>query len=67
MHENELAFWRNETIRSNARDGFKPFFEVAQNALDAYDGRIVTFSGETSCRAFRRCRFQVIPQVTQAI
>ncbi len=46
VHENELAFWRNDTIRSNAPDGFKPFFEVAQNAFDAYDGRIVTFSGE---------------------
>ncbi|KIH83423.1 MBL fold metallo-hydrolase [Pseudomonas batumici] len=46
VHDNELSFWRNDTIRSNAPDGFKPFFEVARNAFDAYDERIVTFTGE---------------------
>jgi glyoxylase-like metal-dependent hydrolase (beta-lactamase superfamily II) len=46
VHAHELEFWRNDTIRSNAPDGFKPFFELAQNAFAAYDERIVTFTNE---------------------
>lgn len=46
IHENELAFWRNKTIQASAPDGFKPAFELAQNALAAYDDKLVTFTGE---------------------
>lgn len=46
VHENELAFWRNDTIFSSAPDGFKPFFGVARNAFDAYDDKLVPFKNE---------------------
>lgn len=46
VHEKELAFWRDETISASAPDGFKPFFELARNAFDAYDDRLVPFSQE---------------------
>lgn len=46
LHSNELEFWRNDSIRAQAPDGFKPFFDVARNALDAYDDRLHPFSGE---------------------
>lgn len=47
VNEKELAFWRDETIYSNAPDGFRPFFDVAKNALDAYDAKLVPFHGES--------------------
>ena len=47
VNEKELAFWRDETIYSNAPDGFRPFFEVARNAFSAYDSRLVPFRGES--------------------
>ncbi|WP_349291106.1 MBL fold metallo-hydrolase [Citrobacter sp. JGM124] len=46
VHKKELDFWRDETIATGAPDGFKPFFELAKNAFDAYDERIVAFSNE---------------------
>jgi glyoxylase-like metal-dependent hydrolase (beta-lactamase superfamily II) len=46
VHEKELAFWRDDAIYSNAREGFRPFIELARNAFDAYDGRLVPFRGE---------------------
>mgnify|MGYP003582885160 FL=1 len=47
VNEKELAFWRDETIYSNAPDGFRPFFEVARNAFSAYDSKLVPFRGES--------------------
>ena len=47
VHEQELAFWRNETIMSSAPDGFKPFFDVARNAFDAYKDKLVPFNQES--------------------
>lgn len=46
VHEKELAFWRDETIYAGAPQGAKPFFDVARNAFDAYDDRLVPFSEE---------------------
>lgn len=46
VHERELAFWRDEVIGASAPDGFKPFFEVARNAFDAYQDRLVPFRQE---------------------
>ncbi len=46
VHENELGFWRNDTIFASAPDGFKPFFGVARNAFDAYDDKLVPFKNE---------------------
>ena len=45
VQEGELAFWRSDTVRNAAPDGFRPFFDVARNAFAAYDGRIRTFKG----------------------
>ena len=46
VHESELAFWRNKTIQASAPEGFKPSFELAQNAFAAYDDKLVTFTQE---------------------
>jgi glyoxylase-like metal-dependent hydrolase (beta-lactamase superfamily II) len=47
VQEGELAFWRSDSMRNSAPDGFRPFFDVARRAFTAYDGRIRTFKGET--------------------
>lgn len=46
VHEKELAFWRDETIAASASDAFRPFFEVAKNAFNAYDDKLVPFREE---------------------
>ena len=46
VHEKELSFWRDETISASAPDSFKPFFNVAKNAFNAYDDKIVPFRAE---------------------
>ena len=46
VHEKELAFWRDETISASAPDAFRPFFEVAKNAFNAYDDKLVPFREE---------------------
>jgi glyoxylase-like metal-dependent hydrolase (beta-lactamase superfamily II) len=46
VHEAELAFWNNESIRSTAPPGFLPFFDVARNAFKAYEPQLVPFSRE---------------------
>ena len=46
VHERELAFWRDEGIYSNAPDGFRPFFDVARNAFNAYGEKLVPFHQE---------------------
>ncbi|CAG9273684.1 MBL fold metallo-hydrolase [Paraburkholderia unamae] len=47
VHEKELAFWRDDAIYSNAPDGFRPFFDVARNALNAYGEKLVPFRQES--------------------
>lgn len=47
VHENELAFWRDESIYSNAPDGFRPFFDVARNAFNAYGDKLAPFRQES--------------------
>ncbi|QCP54311.1 MBL fold metallo-hydrolase [Trinickia violacea] len=46
VHQAELDFWRDETIRSSASDGFRPFFDVARNAFNAYEQQLVPFTSE---------------------
>ncbi|MBT0670217.1 MBL fold metallo-hydrolase [Novosphingobium profundi] len=46
VHRDELAFWRDDTIRSGAPDGFRAFFDLARNAFDAYADKLVPFTGE---------------------
>ncbi|HCQ9391989.1 TPA: MBL fold metallo-hydrolase [Klebsiella pneumoniae] len=46
VHEKELAFWRDQNIASGAPDAFKPFFEVAQNAFNAYGDKLMPFREE---------------------
>ncbi|GGF15172.1 MBL fold metallo-hydrolase [Aliidongia dinghuensis] len=46
VHEAELAFWNNESIRSAASAGFQPFFDVARNVFKAYEPQLVPFSTE---------------------
>jgi len=46
VHEKELAFWRDDAIYTGAPDGFRPFFELARNAFDAYDQKLVPFNAE---------------------
>lgn len=46
VHQDELAFWKNDTIRAGAPATFKPFFDLARNVFDAYDDRLVPFKGE---------------------
>lgn len=46
VHEKELAFWRDETISASAPDAFRPFFEVAKNAFNAYHDKLVPFREE---------------------
>lgn len=46
VHEKELAFWRDETISAGAPDAFRPSFEVAKNAFNAYDDKLVPFREE---------------------
>ncbi|WP_333849568.1 MBL fold metallo-hydrolase [Leclercia sp.] len=46
VHQDELAFWRNQTLQASAPDGFKPAFVLAQNAFAAYEQKLVPFSHE---------------------
>ena len=46
VHEKELAFWRDEGIYASAPDGFRPFFDVARNAFNAYGEKLVPFHQE---------------------
>ncbi|WP_233805377.1 MBL fold metallo-hydrolase [Paraburkholderia sp. HP33-1] len=47
VHEKELAFWRDDSVYSGAPDGFRPFFDVARNAFDAYGEKLVPFHQES--------------------
>jgi glyoxylase-like metal-dependent hydrolase (beta-lactamase superfamily II) len=46
LHQDELSFWTNETLKSGAPPHFQPFFEVAQNVLNAYAQCLAPFSTE---------------------
>ncbi|MDK9604807.1 MBL fold metallo-hydrolase [Lelliottia wanjuensis] len=46
IHEKELAFWRNQTVQASAPGAFNPSFALAQNALAAYEQKLVPFSQE---------------------
>ena len=44
LHETEIAFWRDDAVRGQAPDAFKPFFDMARQTLDAYKAKISPFS-----------------------
>jgi glyoxylase-like metal-dependent hydrolase (beta-lactamase superfamily II) len=46
VHRSELAFWRDDTIKAGAPAVFRPFFDLAQNAFNAYEPRLAPFSNE---------------------
>jgi glyoxylase-like metal-dependent hydrolase (beta-lactamase superfamily II) len=46
LHQRELAFWADETIRAGAPDGFRPFFDVARNVFQAYHQQLSPFTSE---------------------
>ncbi|MFP8964994.1 MBL fold metallo-hydrolase [Pokkaliibacter sp. CJK22405] len=46
VQERELAFWRDEGVYAQAPKDFKPFIDLARNAFNAYDEKIVTFNNE---------------------
>jgi glyoxylase-like metal-dependent hydrolase (beta-lactamase superfamily II) len=46
VHQDELAFWKNDTIRAGAPDAFRPYFDLAGNAFDAYREVLVPFAGD---------------------
>ncbi|AZS49985.1 MBL fold metallo-hydrolase [Entomomonas moraniae] len=46
IHENELDFWRNDTIYVSSNDKFKKNANIARNAFDAYQDRLVPFKNE---------------------
>lgn len=46
VHRDELAFWTNDTIRAGVPDAFRPYFDLAGNAFDAYKNKLVPFAGE---------------------
>jgi glyoxylase-like metal-dependent hydrolase (beta-lactamase superfamily II) len=45
VHETELGFWTSAEIAGRAPDDFKPFFEMARNAINPYAeaGKVTTF------------------------
>ncbi|GBR54740.1 Zn-dependent hydrolase [Neokomagataea thailandica NBRC 106555] len=44
IHQDELAFWQNDTIKAGAPDGVRPFFDAAQNVFSAYKEQLVPFT-----------------------
>lgn len=44
LHETEIAFWRDDTIRSQTPDEFKPFFDLARKVLDGYKSKTTAFA-----------------------
>lgn len=44
LHETEIAFWRDDAIRNQTPDGFKPFFDLARKSLDVYKSKTSPFS-----------------------
>lgn len=46
VHEKELAFWRDENRYASVPDAQRPFIDLARNAFNAYDDRLVPFRQE---------------------
>lgn len=46
VSQDDLAFWTNPDMAAAARDGFKPFFELATNVVSSFGDRIKPVSGE---------------------
>ncbi|MCW1876349.1 MBL fold metallo-hydrolase [Erwinia sp. INIA-01] len=46
VHEKELAFWRDENRYVSVPDAHRPFIDLARNAFNAYDDRLVPFRQE---------------------
>ena len=44
LHEAEISFWRDDAIRGQAPDEFKPFFDLARKVLDAYQSKTNPFA-----------------------
>ena len=47
VDEADLNFWTSESAQAQAIDISKPWFDIARQWQNAYDGRILTFKGET--------------------
>lgn len=47
VDETDLNFWTSESAQGQAIDMAKPWFDIARQWKDAFDGRISTFKGET--------------------
>ena len=48
VSEGELNFWTNADIRAQAPDDFKPFFDLANGAVQSFGERVKTVSGEAA-------------------
>jgi len=46
VHEADVAFWTDPAMRAQAPAEAHPFFDLAQAALKAYEGRVRTFSAD---------------------
>ena len=47
VDETDLNFWTSLSAQGQAIDMAKPWFDIARQWKDVYDGRITTFKGET--------------------
>lgn len=54
ISQSELSFWREDGNLARAPASAKPFFQLARNAFDAFDGKIRAFSD----------RSEVLPGIT---
>ena len=46
--EDDIAFWTDETIAAGAPDNFKPFFALANAAVESFGDRVTPTKGEMS-------------------
>jgi glyoxylase-like metal-dependent hydrolase (beta-lactamase superfamily II) len=58
VHENEVAFWRDDGAMGRASSEGRGDFLLARAALDAYSDRIRTVKATTPPRAGHRCHDQ---------
>ena len=58
MHENEVAFWRDDGAMGRASSEGRGDFLLARAALDAYSDQIRTVKATTTPRAGHRCHDQ---------
>ena len=40
LHEDEAAYWQDDTAVNRAPEAVRPFFQAARSQLDAYRGRL---------------------------